>query len=70
MLDFWATWCGPCVAEIPHMKKAYADWHADGFEILGVCLDNVGKGSLSKSFSQTKRLIGRNSTTMRKGLPS
>jgi thiol-disulfide isomerase/thioredoxin len=39
MLDFWATWCGPCVAEIPHMKKAYADWHEHGFEILGISFD-------------------------------
>ena len=39
MLDFWATWCGPCVREIPHMKKAYANWHENGFEILGISLD-------------------------------
>jgi thiol-disulfide isomerase/thioredoxin len=39
MLDFWATWCGPCIAEIPNMKQAYADWHEEGFEILGISLD-------------------------------
>ncbi|PAY15418.1 hypothetical protein CKO51_31915 [Rhodopirellula sp. SM50] len=39
MLDFWATWCGPCIREIPHMKKAYANWHENGFDILGISLD-------------------------------
>ncbi len=39
MLDFWATWCGPCVAEIPNMKKAYEAHHENGFEILGISFD-------------------------------
>jgi thiol-disulfide isomerase/thioredoxin len=39
MLDFWATWCGPCIAEIPNMKKAYDDHHENGFEILGISFD-------------------------------
>jgi thiol-disulfide isomerase/thioredoxin len=41
MLDFWATWCGPCIGEIPHMKEAYANWHENGFEILGVSFDRA-----------------------------
>jgi peroxiredoxin len=39
MLYFWATWCGPCIAEIPNVKRDYDDWHDAGFEILGVSLD-------------------------------
>lgn len=40
MLDCWATWCGPCIAEIPHMKEAYEAHHESGFEILGVSFDS------------------------------
>jgi thiol-disulfide isomerase/thioredoxin len=40
MLDFWATWCGPCIAELPHLKKAYADWHDKGFDVLGISFDD------------------------------
>jgi thiol-disulfide isomerase/thioredoxin len=40
LVDFWATWCGPCIAEIPHMKAAYQKFHDKGFEIVGVSLDD------------------------------
>ena len=39
LLDFWATWCGPCMGEMPHLKEAYAEYHSKGFEIYGVSLD-------------------------------
>ncbi len=43
MLDFWATWCGPCIGEIPHMKEAYANWHDHGFDILGISFDKADR---------------------------
>ncbi|MBG30710.1 MAG: hypothetical protein CMI31_12015 [Opitutae bacterium] len=43
LIDFWATWCGPCVRELPSVKKAYAELHEQGFEIVGISLDNSEK---------------------------
>jgi Peroxiredoxin len=39
LLDFWASWCRPCLAEVPNIKKIYEKHHDKGFEILGVSLD-------------------------------
>lgn len=39
LIDFWASWCGPCRAEMPNVVKAYKDFKGKGFEIVGVSLD-------------------------------
>jgi peroxiredoxin len=42
LVDFWATWCGPCVAELPNVVAAYKKYHDAGFEVVGISLDRAG----------------------------
>ncbi len=39
LVDFWAVWCAPCIAEMPHIKKVYDTYKDRGFDVIGVSLD-------------------------------
>ncbi len=53
IIDFWATWCGPCVGELPNVLKTYEQYHAKGLEIVGISLDS-DKDKLTKFIADKK----------------
>jgi len=56
LVDFWATWCGPCIAELPNIQKAYADYQDKGFEIVGISLDRAADKEKLESFIKEKKM--------------
>jgi thiol-disulfide isomerase/thioredoxin len=55
LVNFWSTTCGPCLAELPALKAAYERWHPQGFEIVGIALDDK-EGPLRR-FIKEKGLV-------------
>jgi thiol-disulfide isomerase/thioredoxin len=57
LVDFWASWCGPCIREMPNVVKAYKKYHPKGFDIIGISLDEKKDGmqAAMKKFNMTWR---------------
>jgi len=53
LVDFWATWCVPCIVKLPEIQKAYDKFHGQGFEVIGVSLDDE-KDKLESFIKQKK----------------
>ena len=51
LLNFWATWCGPCALEMPSMERLYREFHDEGFEILAIASDLQGQ-RITKPFKE------------------
>ncbi len=59
LIDFWATWCGPCLADIPKLKKIHEKYRSEGFEILGLNAETIGDEDPDPAFAKeaAKRAI-------------
>jgi thiol-disulfide isomerase/thioredoxin len=52
LLDFWATWCGPCRESIPHLIQLYKAYRENGFEMIGISLDK-GDAAVVRNFAKS-----------------
>ena len=50
LVDFWATWCGGCVKNVPHLVELYAKYHKKGLEIYGLSMDTKDRFDIWKNF--------------------
>jgi thiol-disulfide isomerase/thioredoxin len=50
LLDFWATWCGPCRESIPHLSQLYKSYQDKGFELIGMSMDKAGEVEMVRRF--------------------
>lgn len=61
LLDFWASWCGPCIREMPRLRDLYNEYRDKGLEIVGISLDSqesAWKGAIKANEIPWIRVIG------------
>jgi thiol-disulfide isomerase/thioredoxin len=63
LLDFWGTWCGPCVAEFPNLKKAYDTYRAKGLEILGMDREEWEGTAVAPVLEKARALVAEKGVT-------
>ena len=57
-IDIWATWCGPCKAEIPSLKKLEANYHSKNIEFVSISVDDAGRsGTMEKAHDAWKNMV-------------
>lgn len=56
LIDFWATWCGPCIAELPNIQDVYAKYRDEGFEIISISLDQARAEPLLRQMIEEKKM--------------
>ncbi len=56
VIDFWATWCGPCIQALPHMKQLYAKYKDKGVEFVGISIDRPNSLETVKTFVKNNKL--------------
>ncbi|WP_303315190.1 redoxin family protein [Flavivirga abyssicola] len=57
-IDLWATWCKPCIGEIPHLKKLEKEYHGKNIEFVSISIDRKGKGGKWRTFVKENNLTG------------
>lgn len=75
LVSFWATWCAPCIAELHHVQKLYAEYEDEGFQVLAVSIDDARSASKVKPTVKSKGwgfpvLLDKQTTVVNQYYPS